>query len=156
MTPVIGIDPGTRQSAYLVWDRQAKEVLEKGTLENAAFIERLAKYPYLYPIGLEMVQNFGSPMSNEVIETIVFTGRIIQLWHSKGARLHRMFRSHVKTQICRDSKAKDSWVRQALIDGWGPIGKKDSPGPLYGVVEHEWQALAAAVVATEFFYPTQT
>jgi len=44
----------------------------------------------------------------------------------------------------------DSTIRQAMLDRYGPgrekaIGKKKSPGPLYGIRKDEWQALALAV-----------
>ncbi|MBV8782506.1 MAG: hypothetical protein JO353_14005, partial [Phycisphaerae bacterium] len=47
-------------------------------------------------------------------------------------------------------RAKDGNIRQALIDRFGPtkeraIGKKKSPGPLYGMSGDCWSALAVAV-----------
>lgn len=146
MTPVFGIDPGTVQSAYVVWDGQAKEILEKATLPNDEFMDRFHRYPYLHPVGLEMVQNYGTPMGNDLIETIVFTGQIIWECKLKGAQLVKLRRPKIKVAICNDSKAKDGWIRQALIDRIGPVGTKLNPGPTYGVVAHEWQCLAAAVV----------
>ena len=49
---------------------------------------------------------------------------------------------------------RDANIRQALIDRYGPgkdraIGRKLSPGPLYGLSGDCWSALAVAVTTTE-------
>jgi hypothetical protein len=58
-------------------------------------------------------------------------------------------RATVKAHLCRSAKAKDSNVRQALIDLFGgkenAIGTKKTPGPLYGISGDVWAALAVAV-----------
>ena len=55
--------------------------------------------------------------------------------------------------FCNSVQAKDGNIRQALIDRFGgkegAIGKKKTPGPLYGVHAHEWPALAVAVMASD-------
>jgi len=55
--------------------------------------------------------------------------------------------------LCKNNRAKDANIRQALLDrfpatggGKAPqIGTKKQPGPLYGVTSHLWSALAVAV-----------
>jgi len=44
-------------------------------------------------------------------------------------------------------KAKDTNIRQALIDMIGPQGKKSCPGPTFGMSSHTWAALAVAITA---------
>ena len=55
--------------------------------------------------------------------------------------------------LCKNNRAKDKNIRQALIDRFGPgkaaIGTKKAPGPLYGLKSHLWSALAVAVVAAD-------
>lgn len=62
---------------------------------------------------------------------------------------HRIFRRDIKLHLCNSVRAKDANIRQALIDRYGgkekAIGKKKSPGPLYGIKSHMWAALALAV-----------
>ena len=63
-------------------------------------------------------------------------------------------RREVKLHVCGRSAATDADVRAALIDRFGPgkekaIGKKASPGPLYGIKSHMWSALALAVTFHE-------
>ena len=98
----------------------------------------------------------------EVFETCVWTGRFIQCWTDSpfsyriGAErpVRRVFRRDVKMHLCGSARAKDANVRQALIDRYGPgkeaaIGRKATPGPLYGVTTHVWAALAVAVTAAD-------
>jgi hypothetical protein len=60
-----------------------------------------------------------------------------------------MVRRDVKMHICGQMKAKDSNIRAALIDRFGgkerAIGRKASPGPLFGITADRWAALALAI-----------
>ena len=52
--------------------------------------------------------------------------------------------------FCNSAAAKDTNIRQALIDHYGgskaeAIGVKAKPGPLYGIKADEWSALAIAL-----------
>jgi len=51
--------------------------------------------------------------------------------------------------LCGSVRAKDSNIRQALIDRVGPQGKKHSPGPTYGLAKHDWAALAIAIYVSD-------
>ena len=65
----------------------------------------------------------------------------------------RMDRANVKMHLCGRTTAKDTHVRQALLarfpqTGGGKtpaVGTKKQPGPLYGVKNDAWAALAVAV-----------
>lgn len=56
-----------------------------------------------------------------------------------------MPRIEVKKHLCHNGAAKDSNIRQALIDRFGPPGVKKEPGILYGVKKDIWAAMAIAV-----------
>ncbi len=75
-------------------------------------------------------------------ETVFSIGRMAAM---KDVRL--VPRRDVKLHICRSAKAKDGNIRQALIDRFGPVGTKKAPGPLFGISNHRWAALAVAVTA---------
>ena len=75
------------------------------------------------------------------------------LFPSNGSTNGRRCRLDVKLHLCKDSRAKDANIRQALLDrfpatGGGKtpqIGTKAQPGPLYGIKSHLWAALGVAV-----------
>jgi hypothetical protein len=76
----------------------------------------------------------------------VWVGRFIEMSVADAALMPR---KDVKLHLCGQTRAKDSNIRAALIDRFGgkekAIGKKASPGPLYGLKADAWQALALAV-----------
>ena len=55
----------------------------------------------------------------------------------------------MKLQLCRDSRAKDANIRQALIDRYGGPGAIKKGGPLYKVSKDAWAALAVGVTYWE-------
>nr|WP_307731851.1 hypothetical protein [Massilia sp. H27-R4] len=104
-------------------------------------------------LALEMIASYGMAVGREVFETCVWIGRFKQAWHAPD-QVELVYRKDVKLHLCGTPRAKDANVRAAIIDKFGPgketaIGKKASPGPLYGVVSHAWAALAVAITASE-------
>lgn len=148
-SPVIGIDPGYHKSAFVVWDPVAKSVLEKGTLPHDEMLAWLRAQMNAWLLAVEMFQSYGSPVGKEVLQSCVWIGKYQEAWESKDRPTRHIFRPSLKSHHCNSAKAKDSHIRQALIDKYGPIGTKKLPGPLYGVTEHEWSALAVATYVVE-------
>jgi hypothetical protein len=156
---VLAIDPGMTQSAYLQYDMESREVVEFGILSNPILGAMLDDpFPFHEPHSrhcvIEMVQSFGMPVGREVFETVYWIGRFAHAWDSYPALTHqqipaaRIYRGDVKQHLCHTAKAKDANIRQALIDRFGgesAIGKKKTPGPLYGISKDVWSALAIAV-----------
>ncbi len=143
---VLAIDPGTEQSAYVVYDGA---VLEYGILDNEDFAREVREWTnYLNHMAIEMVACYGMPVGAEVFETCVWIGKFESAWGD--CDISRVYRKDVKLHLCGQPRAKDANIRQALIDKFGPgkeraIGRKATPGPLYGIKSHEWAALAVAV-----------
>lgn len=146
--PLIGIDPGSEKSAIVR--------LEGGIVTFAEILpndEALAKLVQEDPpVIIEMVSSYGMAVGKSVFETVYWIGRFSEA--VGGAQ--RIYRKDIKLQLCGNFKAKDPEVRQALIDRFGglggkeaAIGKKATPGPLYGIKSHLWAALAVAVAADE-------
>ena len=84
----------------------------------------------------------------EFHETQLWAGRFLEAAHRVPS--HAMGRAKVKATLLGTASASDADVRAALIDRFGPgrekaIGRKASPGPLYGIRSHSWAALAIAV-----------
>ena len=149
---VIGVDPGPKQSAFVVL-RDGERVMDKGIVPNHWLRGYLRNYGnqlvVIQPkvVVFEQVESFGMAVGRDVFETVFETGRLFQVVAEVATRLPR---KAVKLHLCHSMRAKDSNIRQALIDRFGgskavAIGLKKTPGPLYGVRSHEWSALALAV-----------
>jgi hypothetical protein len=137
---VIGVDPGTDKSAFAEFD--GKEVVSFGLWEN----EHLLSHPLWQKdhVFVEMIASYGMAVGASVFETCVFIGRCLQVANAAGGGVTRVFRKDIKLHLCNSARAKDSNVRQALIDRIGPQGTKKNQGPTYGIKSHEWAALAVA------------
>lgn len=160
---ILAIDPGTDQSAYVIYSDGV--VLSKGLCPNAALLDNVSywaacrdgkidPHPALLKpeyLAIEMVASYGMPVGREVFETCVWVGRFIQAWYGP---YRFVYRKEVKMHLCGSMKAKDGSIRQALLDKFGPgrekaVGTKKAPGPLYGVSNDIWSALAVAVTCIE-------
>ena len=141
---VAAIDPGEKESAYLLWD--GKAIIRKGILENKVLLDfDLANRVVgdKFPLVIEKVVSYGMAVGASTFETVYWTGRFCQAWPGPFYRMPRMA---VKQHLCHDSRAKDTNIRQALIDRLGAPGRKKEPGVTYGVKTHLWSALGLAVV----------
>lgn len=148
---LLAIDPGPEQSAWLYYDGRP---LARGIAPNTEVLD-VAGAHVADALAIEMVASYGMAVGAEVFETCVWAGRFIQRWSDEtGGPVHRVYRRDTKLHLCGDSRAKDANVRQALIDRYGPgkeaaIGRKATPGVLYGITSHLWAALAVAVTVAD-------
>ncbi len=144
---VLGLDPGTTESAIVGWD--GRKVTFDQIAANDEILDTLKRCadPSPATLVIEKVESFGMAVGAEVFETVFWSGRFWQAW--KGAA-DRMPRRVVKQHLCHTARATDANIRQALIDRFGPskeqaFGKKSAPGPLFGITSHKLSALAVAI-----------
>lgn len=152
---ILAIDPGPTQSGWCHYGSGI--VMASGVDKNEQLIAwmQAGKFPDA-SLAIEMIASYGMAVGREVFETCVWVGRFQQAWRNPEA-VRLVYRREVKLHLCGTTKAKDTNVRQALLDryprtGGGAtpqIGTKGQPGPLYGVSSHAWPALGVAVVAEE-------
>ena len=74
-----------------------------------------------------MIASYGMPVGKEVFETCVWIGRFVELARLQNIDVEYIYRKDEKMNICHSMKAKDSNIRQALIDRFGPVGTKRNP-----------------------------
>lgn len=143
---VLAIDPGDKESGFVLFD--GKRALWFGKVPNTQILADFAHYSSHYDkepdLVIEMIASYGMPVGKEVFETCVWIGRFMQAWGQRSP-IDRLTRNQVKNHVCHSSRAKDSNIRQALIDRFGQPGTKNNPGPTYGVTGDIWAALAVAV-----------
>src|SRR5574344_2092430 len=143
---ILAIDPGNTESAYVLMD-EGYRPLNFGKVDNYHMRQvitdmetenLLAGFRSGGPVKtvIEMVASYGMAVGKEVFETCVWIGRYTEL----ASRTEYIYRKDVKMNICGQTKAKDSNIRQALIDRFGIVGTKKAPGWFYGFKADIWQA----------------
>lgn len=154
---LLAIDPGNEESAYVVYDTARGVPIEFQKLANGELLSRVrgaptsaTRWQHITHVAIEMIASYGMPVGREVFETFLIIGRLQEAWQLEHTLVYRR---EVKLHLCGQARAKDPNVRQALIDRYGgkdkAIGKKATPGPLYGVSADVWSALAIAVTWSE-------
>lgn len=143
---ILAIDPGPTESGFAIF--KDGRVVDSGVKENRSLVDCLHAIDDCDLLAIEMIASYGMAVGKDVFETCVWIGRFLQEWEGFcRAPTKLVYRKDIKMQLCGTPRAKDANVRQALIDLLGPVGKKASPGPLYGVKSHAWAAVAVAVTA---------
>lgn len=174
---ILAIDPGETKSGYIYLNRQTSNPEEHGIIPNKQLLDKI----YMLSISkdcsvaCEMIASYGMPVGKTTFNTVLAIGRFQEAALHYGTIFDLVYRKDVKTHICGSMKAKDSNIRQALIDRYGgekAIGGKKCqkckgktwvgrgriecpecngngfyipPGPLYGITSHVWSALAIGV-----------
>jgi hypothetical protein len=174
MKHILGIDPGTTHSAWILIRTDTGAPQAWWHTENAILLGCLrgnmtpfssTKAPQ--PAGCmltdamiaieEITPRRQQFLGQETLDTARWVGRFQEAAsaHGWGSRVQLIRRLDVVVHFCgRAVKGADAVIHDALIDWYGPtkakaVGLKHSPGPLYGVTKHIWQALAVAVYVNE-------
>lgn len=141
---IFAIDPGTTQSGWCIYD--GRIVVDSGVDDNHDILRWVQQGNGCDVLAIEMIAGMGMTVGQTTFDTVRWIGRFQQAWRDPEA-VRLVFRRDVKLELCGDSRANDSNIRQALIDRIGVPGVKRAPGPTYGVKSHAWSALAVAVTA---------
>lgn len=165
---ILAIDPGSTKSAYalLSFDK-GFELIEFGKLDNNRMLLEISDIGMrslfksneafmLIPV-VEMVASYGMAVGKDVFETCVWIGRFIQKFQGSEhySNYDIIYRKEEKMCLCGTMKAKDSNIRQALIDRYAKHdfkngkGKKNNPDVFYGVSADVWAAIAVGVTYHE-------
>lgn len=161
MTRILAIDPGNTESGWVVIDQDTRRPLEFGKTTNDALMHRIDTYSDMPGalnvdrVVIEMVASYGMAVGAEVFETCVWIGRFQQAYAGSLTPTELVKRQPVKVHHCHSVKAKDSNVRQALVDRFAHgqpnhgKGTTAAPGWFHGFRADIWQAYALAVYAAD-------
>lgn len=153
---IFAVDPGNTESGFAIIRMPEFALCEFGKLQNEELLEMLERYSLANAVdvfAIEMVASYGMAVGKDVFETCVWIGRFIQAIHPKGHTF--VYRKDEKICLCGSLKAKDSNIRQALIDRYAKFdfktgkGIKKNPDTFYGVSKDAWQAIAVGVTCYE-------
>jgi hypothetical protein len=146
MSVIVAIDPGTTESAIVIFDGQRVRYAAK--MPNEDLRSTLPKMLIDSDrVVIEMIASYGMAVGKDVFETCVWIGRFMQSC-PRPDDVQLVYRRDVKMHLCGSPRAKDGNIRQALIDLLGAPGTKKDPGPTYGIAGDMWAALAVAVTAS--------
>lgn len=150
---ILSIDPGNIESAYCLIEKETYKPIEFGKVENneiRKIIARLQReYKDLYTLVIEMIASYGMAVGKEVFDTCVWIGRFDEYFNyypmDRFCDTKFIYRKEVKMNLCNSMKAKDSNIRQALIDRFGVVGTKKNQGWFYGFKADIWSAYAVGI-----------
>lgn len=158
---ILTIDPGDVKSAFVIYDTDTKELIEFGISDNHELVDIIEAADPCDPFDdteklvIEMIASYGMPVGKNIFDTCAWIGRFENAFGLDNSC--RVYRKDVKMHLCNSMRAKDSNIRQAILNrypatGGGKtpqIGTKGQPGPLYGVKKDIWSALAVAITFME-------
>jgi hypothetical protein len=153
VTKILGIDPGTAKTGWLLYDDAEHRVLEHDTTDNETLLRMLrqtAKAGLVDVASIERFASYGMAVGQEVFDSVWWTGRFTEALHPIPHVM--IFRKRVAGHLCGNARANDANIRTALLDRFGGTaakGTKARPGPLHGVSGDAWSALALAVTLSE-------
>lgn len=147
------IDPGTTESGFVLFD--GENIIDRSSgVDNNLLLAAVENSIPANHLAIEMVASYGMAVGKSVFETCVWIGRFIEAF---PGRYTKVYRKDVKMCLCQSMRAKDSNIRQAILDrfpatGGGKtpqVGTKKQPGPLFGISKHAWSALAVGITYFE-------
>ena len=157
---ILAIDPGSAESAWVVFETSTSEIVGKGKRPNGFALQIFERVDADRCV-IEMIASYGMAVGASVFDTCVWIGRFAEAWDRREfdgeLPAEFLFRKDVKLCLCGSMRAKYANIRQAIIDrypasggGKNPqVGTKKDPGPLYGVKADIWAALGVAITASE-------
>ncbi len=155
---ILGVDPGTRESGWCLYDSDAgRPVRGECGHDNNEYVLTIIPFKSDCVVDVTVIERptlYGKG-GEALVETVIWAGRFFQ---AAGYAARFMTRG----EVCKHwsvnglGKGKDAIINQKLVDRFGGIdgkkkavGTKASPGPLFGVTGHSRQALALAIAYAE-------
>lgn len=151
---ILALDPGTTLTGYAIIQMPDFKLLDFGKEENTRLLEMCELIPYdIDEVAIEMIACYGMPAGKDIFETCVWIGQFKQAL--KRFNITYIYRKDEKITLCNSMKAKDSNIRQALINRYAKHDYKNGKGTkknkdiFYGVSKDVWSAIAVGVTYYE-------
>lgn len=144
---ILAIDPGNIESAYCIIETETYKPIEFGKIENNNLLKQISMFKDIESIVVEKVASYGMAVGQTIFDTCEWYGRFIQKYCDthESFKINYVYRNEVKINLCNSVRAKDSNIRQALIDRFGQVGTKKNQGWFYGFKADIWSAYAVGV-----------
>lgn len=138
---ILAIDVGTTETGYCLMDKDTYKPIKFGKIDNYDLLKIVKEEKY-DELVYEEFQSYGMPIGVSTIKSITWNGRYIQSALDRGIKVDFVYRKEEKINLCNSMRAKDSNIRQALIDRFGVVGTKREKGWFYGFKKDIWAAYA--------------
>lgn len=144
---ILAIDPGEKSSGWVICE--GLNVVDYGHDQNEQIVDTMPQK--LYELMLIEEITYGVRVGRQIMRTVFWSGAFACAALQKGKAVSLLPRSTVKKTLCAGvSRPKDADVSKAVRSrypksGGGArpeVGTLRQPGPLFGIKEHCWQALA--------------
>ena len=150
---ILAIDPGNVMSGYVYMDNNLIPIMfgkiENNELMNSITYGDFADCDY---VAIEMIASYGMAVGATVFDTCVWIGKFSEkIYNTMELKPTYIYRKDEKINLCGTMKAKDTNIRQALIDRFGIVGVKKSPGFFYGFKADIWAAMAVGVTFSDMY-----
>lgn len=151
---IIAIDPGNKESGWVVMDSETLKPLKFGKTENEElrrYFPDMCREYNVSDVVIERVACYGMAVGRDVFDTCEWIGRFTELFERAGVKIHYITRKEEKINLCGSMRAKDANIRRALIDRFALCdlkngkGTKNSPDWFYGFKADIWAAYAIGV-----------
>jgi len=153
---IVGIDPGTTHSGLVRLNSgdhgrwPPVVTLAVKDCPNDALLFSLSSVACDLVVCEWLTTYRNAPIGATVLDTALLVGRIIE---RSTAPVSLITRPDVGYELCQNRSAKESQLTEAIRGLYEPTGggkrphrgTKAQPGPLYGLSDHAWSALAAAL-----------
>lgn len=143
------IDPGPDTSGVVWFDPERSAVIRAlPEMPNVDLLDALY-HSHGSLVVCEWFESMGMAVGSDVFRTIRWIGRFEEARLSSDLAFETITRRQVKLALCGNMRAKDDNVRTAILDRFGGAkaakGTKANPGPLRGISQHSWSALAVGL-----------
>ena len=151
---VLGIDPGTTESASCLLDRRTDHIEHFCKVDNDVILNniRVVNGQDETALFIEMFACYGMAVGQDVYRSCVWIGQFYREWDrrwDKWGRPELVYRKDVVLHHCNSPRANDSNIRRAMLDRFGEQGTKKAPGPTYGISRDVWSAVAIAAYGVD-------
>jgi Holliday junction resolvasome RuvABC endonuclease subunit len=163
MKPIVGIDPGPERSGFVI---VTPDLLEPGRLpslldadaaiRNDLVLEKLAPLRGV-TVCCEVMNNIRATAGIDTFETCYWIGEFRAACKAHELPWEPIMQSDVKKAMIGTRNGKPALVRREIIRRYSygiddpkraarvAIGSQTRQGPLYGVSDHAWMALAVTL-----------
>lgn len=148
---VLGIDPGDKESGYVIWDSNKKRIVKQNIIPNKVLLEKVLTPHNISKIdafAIEMIASYGMVVGKTIFDTCVWIGKFTQRIEDNNESVSLIYRKQITKWHCKNANADDALLRKYLIAKFGD--PCDHTSITKDVRSHTWSALAVATFYSEF------